>query len=391
MFLAPDFCDQMGCTKEEASKWQTLKSDVNAPADAANSILAGDPDNFRVQIHPKPGENNSAFLNPDSKATLACTKPAPVAQPESGSNIPTLLQKVEASLTHPRVRGYPAQIVGVPSAADPSHPSTDSFLSNQLYYPGQNAQFGIKSNSGNPATSSLVGAIGIPVPLPAIPGLSFPAVVPYVGFDRETNNKKSTATNPQPPFSPNTFDVGLVAEAFIPHQNSGGPGMKFLGQSVAIRPDYNWNWADSSQLFSVDLNYIPLTTAFVNQCSPVVDNLCGMLLANAITEFGIYPVKGHPVDDPNSLHDGFVRIGGQLGLAAIWSYFDNNPIDASVSYADFLAPVGFHKSLGLVQTSLTWNIGEKKIVGVTASYLNGRQFDTAQRIQQWSLGLSLHY
>jgi hypothetical protein len=56
-----------------------------------------------------------------------------------------------------------------------------------------------------------------------------------------------------------------------------------------------------------------------------------------------------------------------------------------------LAPRGFHKDLGLFQTAATFNFDPSKIFGLTVQFAHGRQDGTAQLVDLWNIGLSLHF
>jgi hypothetical protein len=393
VFTDPSFCVEMGCSSNALDEPSNVGSDTGAVKSASAVLpsqtywfrllqsyvsmpdgLIADP-NFR-SVGPPP-RNASDFLNPAaSAAQLACV-PAP------RDIIGTFIQPF-------RLRGYPGQIAGVPTPVGvTSSPPADDFHANQLYFPNQGAQLGVKSNQGNPATSSLVGALGYQIDVSQfVQPHTF--IVPYVAIDRETNTKKKSASDPAPPpFSPNTFDSGVVLQTYVPMPASISETIS--GQNIALRPDYLWNWADGSQLASVNLDYILLGTKYLNQYTQLLGSskIYGMLQVDMLAQAGFFTMKGHPTD--LALNQNFARFGGAVGPAIELLWVPDNPIDLSATYTDFLAPEGFHKSLGLFQSGITWNFGPRKLIGVAATYINGRQLGTAQRIQQWSIGLSLRY
>ena len=104
--------------------------------------------------------------------------------------------------------------------------------------------------------------------------------------------------------------------------------------------------------------------------------------------FGVYTDKGSTADPLNT---NFVRLGGRVGGALEYTGIEKYPVDAYLTYTNFVAPVGFNRGLGEVQANATFNFGPDKLLGLTASYRNGRREDNAHRDEAWTVGLTAKY
>jgi hypothetical protein len=114
-----------------------------------------------------------------------------------------------------------------------------------------------------------------------------------------------------------------------------------------------------------------------------------MLAADARIHIGEFVAIGEPADP--RINRDYARFGGSVGPVVQIKPFPDYPIEIGAVYTDFQAASGFNKDLGNFQASVTLDIGTSKVVGLTASYTNGRREDTPQRVDTTSIGLTLQY
>jgi hypothetical protein len=170
----------------------------------------------------------------------------------------------------------------------------------------------------------------------------------------------------------------------MPHQEFG-----LVTHVFVVRPDYLLNLQDQSRLLTGNLRYIPVFNRGVNSYySLIEDILRGYVIIDGRTNLGVYTEKGNTV---GPLNTNFVRLGGRVGGALTYTGIPNYPVDAWITYTDFLAAAGFNHGLGELQANATFNFGPDKLLGVTASYRNGRREDNAHRDEAWTVGLTVKY
>lgn len=300
-----------------------------------------------------------------------------------------------AVLKHFMLRSVPDQLAvpvvktaGQPAPVDLPHEQNNNYLSSN------SAKFSFGQTGGTSAvTNNVVGTLGVPFQGGDLSALKDIALTPYIGMDRETKiqtTKGVTTTT----FSANTLDYGLALSGDI----GPSPGSELPWWFISVRPDYLRNYVDGSDILSVNTKFSPVFYGeylpfnhLTNACNLATDTtlLRCMLQLDLRADVGWFMNYGHPAE-PSLNHD-YVRLGGLIGPQLEFDLLPNNPIDLAATYTDFYAARGFSKSLGLFQTSGTFNFDPSKIVGLTLQYSNGRRDDTAARVQLWSIGLTLHY
>ena len=325
------------------------------------------------------------FLGLDQDNALVCT--APKAPPLKASD-----SAFAFAWENFRVRGYPDQLVGPHSF--PGGPSDAQGVAN-LYSSSDGVSLSVKYNGGQKnRTDNYIGTVGYDFNFRKgeISNTKNPVldIVPYLGLDRE-GSKKPSGTPPTTveTISTNLFHVGVLGDTLF----SAGTSTQLLGQWFAIRPDYLFNYVDNSRIASANIRYIPVLNFpgwAINSFTSYGD---GEVLAGLTFDFrvngGIFTEKGVPAD--LNVNRSFLRTGGRVGFVVELNYIEGSPIDIYVNYTDFMGPIGFHRDLGELQSSMTFNFTTAKIFGVTVNYRNGRREDTAQRDLAWTIGLTAKY
>jgi hypothetical protein len=333
-----------------------------------------------------------------------------------------------------RLTSAPSQLL-IPSGVSlpPGSDTSDTFVSstNEVYQTGSGAKLSFGETSGsNQVSNQVIGTLG----LQYTPELSYSFVhslsfTPYMYIDREEKLTNIHDESPSQQFSQNLWGGGIDLSPVLRSQN---PGQELW--VVGVRPDYQINYCNNSQLASLNLTQEPIGTEGlpINRLVNVPwDAASGSAawkwtaLVNLRENFGWYqnraanvPVltvntlcsskTGAPTyqfpTDPRVTQD-FTRLGGQAGIALelrclIPPFSSNpdrqgyvcspdNPIDVSATYTDFYPVTGFQKSLGYFETLGKWSLG--KGFSLNANYSNGRRPDNGMRYEAWSIGLGLTF
>jgi hypothetical protein len=333
------------------------------------------------------------FLSPSNQYVLNC-EPSPaetVSAPSGGGK--STAPSWAFDWKDFRIRGFPEQVVY-------PHPSnaavSTQYDASDLFNSSDGASINFKYDGIQKSRSdSLIGTIGYDFNLRKntvdISRTDWPFLdlVPYAAVDRELTNK--LAGNPPRPassFSAELVHLGIAGSAAawsnMPHQEFG-----LVTHVFVVRPDYLLNLQDQSRLLTGNLRYIPVFNRGVNSYySLIEDILRGYVIIDGRTNLGVYTEKGNTV---GPLNTNFVRLGGRVGGALTYTGIPNYPVDAWITYTDFLAAAGFNHGLGELQANATFNFGPDKLLGVTASYRNGRREDNAHRDEAWTVGLTVKY
>jgi hypothetical protein len=340
---------------------------------------------------PRPRDGRDYLLYPD-RYPLYCV--------DRTTNTPGLKQEKNFTKTvekYVRVRSTAAQLT-VPQAIAGTPTPTDAFgVSDNQYLSASGAKLSFGQTSGSSATTdSIVGTIGLAFPLtdPTKAGDTFLGLwaanlVPYFGIDREgkiQTVKGKTAES----FTVNTLDYGFLITGYVPLPDAS----PIPDLAVSFRPDYLRNYLDGSAIFSFNSTFAPIAKRFglnAKTRKPAPFELTYMMQLDIRADLGWFTDYGTPTDP--RLNKDFVRLGFVAGpiFEFFLPYLPDFPIDTGVTYTDFLAPRGFHKDLGNLQAMGSFNFDKNKILALTIAYANGRRDDTAQRVEMWSVGITLHF
>jgi len=163
---------------------------------------------------------------------------------------------------------------------------------------------------------------------------------------------------------------------------------------ISAKPQYLLNTKDHSEIGSLRLSYTPYTffagdTPNLNFFQPVIYSplpLYASILFDLRLDAGAYGDRGNnPVQ--RLLNKDFVRSGTRAGFAFTTDPNPNAPSFTLVVAETYLYGFsGTVRNLNIFEASLTFNFN--KYVGLTGSYRNGTDEDTAIRVETWMVGLS---
>ena len=210
-------------------------------------------------------------------------------------------------------------------------------------------------------------------------------LIPYVQASR--NVVKTRPESTAKPSASKAFNVGAMASAFIVVPNQSDP----FGHVVNLRPNVLVDDFDDSRILSLNLQYVPIRNAVVNDF---------ILFRSGDTElFWFKPVLDFRLDTGHYLDKGngpkaeerrnFIRAGGQIGFALL-SDILGPPMTLTSTYTRLQALSG-DKDVGYFSTGLSFTLDPYKYFSVLANYSNGTRQDTARREQLWTVGLGVRF
>jgi hypothetical protein len=205
-------------------------------------------------------------------------------------------------------------------------------------------------------------------------------VIPYISFYQSITD---TFGKPQSTDPTSNVAAGMLFTSSI----SRG----LVNNVFGAKPQYLLNTKDHSEIGSLRLSYTPYTffagdTPNLNffQPIPFLPMLSADIIFDLRLDAGVYANRGNdPVQ--SLLNRDFVRSGSRFGLA-----FTTDP--NTPSFTLILAETclygfaGTVRNLNIFDASLTYNFN--KYVGLTGTYRNGIDEDTAIRTETWMVGLS---
>jgi hypothetical protein len=105
---------------------------------------------------------------------------------------------------------------------------------------------------------------------------------------------------------------------------------------------------------------------------------------------GVYANRGN---DPKIAAQNirFDRAGTKFGIALTSTDPSFPPITLLVTETLLYGFAGSLHKLDLFETSLSYSLDPNNYFGIKVSYKNGRDEDTAARVQSWTAGLSARY
>lgn len=163
---------------------------------------------------------------------------------------------------------------------------------------------------------------------------------------------------------------------------------------IGAKPQYLLNTKDHSEIGSLRLSYTPYTyfsgdTPNLNFFQPISYSpipLYAQIQFDLRLDAGAYANRGNdPVQ--RLLNKDFLRSGSRVGFAFTTDPNPNSPSLTLVVAETYLYGFsGTVRNLNIFEASLTYNFN--KYVGLTGSYRNGTDEDTAIRVETWIVGLS---
>jgi hypothetical protein len=159
---------------------------------------------------------------------------------------------------------------------------------------------------------------------------------------------------------------------------------------IGAKPQFLLNTKDHSEIGSLRLSYTPYTSfpdalnLNLFQQVPFLTMLSAQIQFDLRLDAGAYANRGNdPVQ--SLLNKDYLRSGTRVGLA--FTTDPNLPSITLVLAHTYLYGIsGTVRNLSISEASLTYNFN--KYVGLTGSYRNGIDEDTAIRVETWMVGLS---
>lgn len=214
-------------------------------------------------------------------------------------------------------------------------------------------------------------------------------LIPYVSANQSLTDaaKKPRVIDPT-----NNVAVGLLATGF-----SGNPYNKYIENVFTVKPQYLFNTADRSEIASVRLIYSPWTdlpNVPINlntfQLMPLLPGpVWGTLLFDVRNDAGVYSKRGD-IASIVGTEKNFDRVGTRVG--ASFTTDPNFPSLTLTVIENYLYGIaGFYRNVSSFQAMLTYNLESNNYLGLTASYQNGRDEDTAVASHTYTVGLTVRY
>ncbi len=169
-----------------------------------------------------------------------------------------------------------------------------------------------------------------------------------------------------------------------------------LGHSFSTTPQFLYNTKDRSQIASFRLDYKPyLNTGYGGRKAPLSLNWATLsedgkhsltLIFGLRSDIGYYVRKGD-ITDPNA-HKSFGLIGTQLGFA--WKLVDYRLTLKATEWLLY-GYAGDHRTLDLFDGSIKYSLDPNDYFGLEFDYKRGRDLDTMDPIQQWTVAFTAKY
>ncbi len=253
-------------------------------------------------------------------------------------------------------------------------------------------------SAGKTQTVTLIGALGVPIPLsfpkpPSYLNYFTGELVPYVSAN-QTITKKGTTPSSYSATSYTATGMQFNSQTIF----EAAPGVNHV---LSAAPQYLWNAHDQSRIASVKAFYTPWTLAPAGAPSstPEINTPFtpgGILGASTLSltfdlryNQGQYTDRG---DDPKTVaqHTSFSRGGTKFGL--VFSTPSDGPhLALTVSEAMLYGFSGQARHLDEFASELDYYFDSTSNLAFTVSYNDGRDEDTAEKVQLWTVGLAAKF
>jgi len=290
--------------------------------------------------------------------------------------------------------GCTATVVQAP--AQPFDPTKDPVLSkirvrglsDDLNF--DRSQIGFKSTT--PATVSYSGATSPTQNATKVNGafgyafdtIPQTEIVPYVSTYQSITAVSGKATV----FDPNNNVAGgILAQHYFDYDG--------VSHVFSVKPQFLYDTTSRADLASLRAIYAPWMDIPVNintfrRLDFLPGSPWGEFMFNLRDDVGGYPYRGTP-SSVAAMNQNFERAGTQVGFTLSTDGVANMPSLTWIILETYVYGfAGFYRNINQFQTSLTYNF-PNSYFGLTASYTNGRNEDTAIFAQTWTIGLSAHY
>jgi hypothetical protein len=251
---------------------------------------------------------------------------------------------------------------------------------------------GVAKKTSLSAQAALGYAIALDFAKPAAAEYFSAEVVPYISAIQsysKVNGKTATYGDN------NNVAVGALFDANVIFVDTAGVNNVFMA-----KPQYLWNTKDRSAIASLKVIWQPWTQNLVGSMSsptintpfPIGSAISGyyaQLLFDLRFDSGTYTDKGN---DPKTIpqHKSFDRGGSMFGFAV--STPANGPhLTLNVTETLLEGFVGQAHYISLFQAALSYYFDSTGNLGLTLQYKNGRDEDTAEYAQTYTIGLAAKF
>lgn len=168
-----------------------------------------------------------------------------------------------------------------------------------------------------------------------------------------------------------------------------------LAHSFSSTPQFLYNTKDRSQIASFRLDYQPFLNSNLGSSAPFDLNWATLshdgksvftLILGLRSDIGYYVRKGD-IDD-SSLHHSFALVGSQFGFAL--KLVDYRLTLKATEWLLY-GYIGDHRTLDLFDGTVTYSLDPHDYFGLEFNYKRGRDLDTMDPVQQWTVGLTAKY
>jgi hypothetical protein len=246
------------------------------------------------------------------------------------------------------------------------------------------ASYSSDSSSTPTSTTKATAAVGY-----AFYGSYGTEIIPYV------STFQSITTTSGKPSSISPLDnvaSGVLVQSVFDDQQSG------ITNVFAVKPQYLYDTANHAELASVRGIYTPwigspdsiLNVNTFRQLTFVPGAPWTQIIFNLRNDLGSYSNRGN-TPAVVAANQNFERAGAQIGFSLSTDGVPNVPALTLIILSNFIYGfTGYYRTIDQFQASLTYNF-PNSFLGLTASYKNGRDEDTAVEARIWMVGLSGHY
>ncbi|MBZ9728054.1 hypothetical protein LB554_29370 [Mesorhizobium sp. CO1-1-11] len=199
---------------------------------------------------------------------------------------------------------------------------------------------------------------------------------PFLTYEQQYVETKTKTTRVQ------NLGAGFVGDLTFP---IGG-----LYQNISAFPKIVRSFSSEAEFLSGNIVYTPMYGI------SGVDNV--YYLAPGSLSFQISPsikaaysrILHAGTDDTLREQGSYFWIGPQISL----TLFGEGVLDGfnyNISYSTFLVPNGKIKEISYFETSLSYDFGASKLMSIQAKYEKGRNLDTLEKVDQFTVGLGVKY
>lgn len=362
----PNACDgeKEICGKEADTAMSKLRNDF------IRFVKQGNRDGTFTIVGPAPPSR--FFSGSDNNPAMTCVAPKAPPKPQNptSAQAPTSDKPVDP-ITKLRIRGDTADLI--------YDRNSDEFKSASA----AKVNYNDDRSSGHKFTTKVNGTVGYAYSIVDSVQLR-KQVIPFVSINQTITDQDGQRKLDDS----NYFAGGSVLNLFYAPDS-------VLAHSFSSTPQFLYNTKDRSQIASFRLDYQPYLNSNLGKSAPFDLNWATLskdaktvltLIFGLRSDIGYYVRKGD-ITDP-SLHHSFGLVGTQVGFAL--KLIDYR-LTLKASEWLLYGYAGDHRTLDLFDGSITYSLDPDDYFGLEFDYKRGRDLNTMDPIQQWTIGLTAKY